>query len=874
MPSGPYDDAIEAQQGVGVRGDPPEPGEEEQERRPPGGKALVRLLELLERAGYTDAAEAAVEAAIPEEARDAFLERAAQFTAAPSRKPAAPGGRTRGRSSRSRRGGAGAGEARERLVPEDVADAYLAVGEQLGPPTGTGPRWESLGPWTVPNGQTYGSSRVNVSGRVAAIAVDPSRPAHVLVGAANGGIWESGDRGMSWAPRTDYQPTLAIGAIAFDPSAPATVYAGTGEGNWWSWLGAGVLRSTDGGTSWSVLCTAPFVGQGFYDLVVDPADGHHLLAGTTGGLYVSTDGGLTWARRRTARTWSISMAPAGGPSAEILCASNDGLFRSTNGGTSWSAVNLPGSPGVFDRLATAIARSSPGIAYAWGASGGAAYLWRRARRWTSVAPPPDVSTGQAWYDWYLAVSPDRASQIYCGAIEIHRGDLASGVWTWRNLSNKGSSGDSIHPDQHALAFEPGAPGTVYAGSDGGLFRSANRGINWQHCNNGLVISEFEYLAQNFGASRWVIGGTQDNGTERWKGSPTWEHVADGDGGDVAVNRTNPQVVFHTYYGMSPERSTSDGDWGSWTWIAPPVPSGEDSLFYPPFEASATNGDTVAIGGDRVYLSRNNASAWTPRAFPTAARSSALYIPNANTVFVGTTDGRVLRTQWNGTTWTALTALTTPRTNAVVSDLFVDPNNLNRIWATYSTVGGGRVYRSDDGGANWSDRTTAALPGLPINAVEVDPWNANRVWVAADRGVWQSLDGGASWGDYSNGLPNMYVGDVVLHPHARVLRAATRNRGVWQIPVDGWLAQPLCGVQWTGNLAGNATRRWFTYAWPATWHVVWTVMPTTPRPGGPQLGWKVQVERAGAEYVTYWITVMNRTPDPLTFEGRYCILSRY
>src|SRR5215212_12096605 len=117
MPSGPYDDAIEAQQGVAVRGDPPEPGEEEQERRPPGGKALVRLLELLERAGYTDAAEAAVEAAIPEQARDAFLERAAQFTAAPSGKPGGRG--TRGRSSRSRGRGAGVGEAREGLVPED-----------------------------------------------------------------------------------------------------------------------------------------------------------------------------------------------------------------------------------------------------------------------------------------------------------------------------------------------------------------------------------------------------------------------------------------------------------------------------------------------------------------------------------------------------------------------------------------------------------------------------------------------------------------------------------------------------------------------------------------------------------------------------------
>ncbi|HKN45672.1 MAG TPA: hypothetical protein VJW23_17300, partial [Propionibacteriaceae bacterium] len=92
--------------------------------------------------------------------------------------------------------------------------------------------------------------------------------------------------------------------------------------------------------------------------------------------------------------------------------------------------------------------------------------------------------------------------------------------------------------------------------DGGLFRSPNRGVNWVHCNNGLVITEFEYHAQNLGTSRWLMGGTQDNGTERWTGSLVWDHIADGDGGDCGVNRTNPRTVFHTYYGMSPERSTT------------------------------------------------------------------------------------------------------------------------------------------------------------------------------------------------------------------------------------------------------------------------------------------------------------------------------
>jgi hypothetical protein len=243
------------------------------------------------------------------------------------------------------------------------------------------------------------------------------------------------------------------------------------------------------------------------------------------------------------------------------------------------------------------------------------------------------------------------------------------------------------------------------------------------------------------------------------------------------------------------------------------------------------------------------------------------------VYVGTTDGRIFRTGWSGTAWTTLTALTAARAGASVSDLYVDPRNRLRMWLTSRTTGGGRVFRSDDGGSTWADRT-AGLPALPMNAIEIDPWNGNRAWVAADLGVYQTLDSGATWADFSNGLPNMFVGDLAFHPHARVLRAGTRNRGMWEIPVDGWPTQPICGVQWVGSLAGGATGRWFTHSWPAVWEVIWTIMPTNPRPGAEQVSWVTQVERASAEFATYWITVRNLTPDPLTFEGRYCILSYY
>jgi hypothetical protein len=851
-------------------------------RRPRGGKALLRLVDLLETRGLTDTAETVVREAIPAESREEFRETARAFGVEISPAPAAEG---EGPGRRRRRGRAGredaeaeADETREALPDVSggettaLAEEFLKVGDQLGPP-GPGPQWRSIGPWTIPNGQTYGTSRVNVSGRVSAIAVHPSNPARVLCGAANGGVWESFDRGASWAPRTDYAATTTVGAIAYDRANPALVYCGTGEGNWWSFMGAGILRSTNGGTSWTQHCTAPFVGQGFYHLIVNPANSNHLLAATTGGLYVSTNGGTAWTQRRSSRTWGLAMAPAGGASAEILASCSDGIFRSTDGGTTWTAVGLPGSPGAFDRLAVDICNRNPAVAYAWGSGSGTPFLWRRAGgTWTAIATPPGVQTNQAWYDWFVAAAPDADTQVYCGAIEVHRGDLSGTTWTWRNLTNKSSTGQSIHPDQHAIAFEPGT-NTIYIGNDGGLFRSPDRGITFQHCNNGLVISEFEYLAHHPGSSRWVLGGTQDNGTQRWAGSPAWEHVADGDGGDCGVNRTTPGTVFHTFFNMTPQRSTTNGDFGSWLNVFPPVPANEGSPFYPPFECSATGGDTIAMGGNALYVSRNNGTNWVRLAFPNGGTAGAMYIANADTVFVGLRDGRVLRTRWNGAAWPALALVGTPRANAVVSDLCVEPVNQTRIWAVSTTINGGRVFRSDNGGAAWVD-CSAGLPALPVNAVEVDQANGNRVWVALDRGVYQTVNAGLSWSDFANGLPNAYVGDLLFHPQARVLRAATRNRGVWEIPVDGWMTQPVCGVQWTGTVAANQTQRWFTHSWPATWHVFWTVMPTSVRAGAPQITWTVQVERATPELVTYWITVQNLTAAPVTFEGRYCIFSRY
>ena len=537
--------------------------EDDAQTTPPGGKALLRLLQLLESDGYTELTEETIALAVAEDDAAQVMEAVVELGAATAGAE---------RDEMSTRGleedvpGAADGDGVVG-VAEDIAQAFLEAGDAMGAPTSSGPQWRSCGASTITGGQTYGSTRINVSGRVSALAVDPSRPAHVLAGSANGGVWESFDRGASWAPRTDYQATLAVGAIAFDPSNPSRVYCGTGEGNAWAHLGAGILRSTNGGTTWTRLCTAPFVGDGFYALVVDPSNGQRLFAGTRGGLWVSTDGGVNWTRRRAQRTWSISRR-----GTELLAACSGGLFRSTDNGTTWTAVTLPGAPTTYERLAVAIAPSNAGVAYAWGASSTTGFLWRRSGgTWTAIGLPPGAAVNQAWYDWAVAVAPDNANQVYCAAIDLHRGTLSAGTWTWVNLSSKTSGGNSIHPDQHAIAFEPGLPARIYAGNDGGVYRSDDRGINWIHCNNGLQITEFEYIAHHVGVSRWLIGGSQDNGTNRWTGPLTWEHVGDADGGDCGVHRANPQTVFHTRQEWALFRSTTGGGFGSWTNVTPARP---------------------------------------------------------------------------------------------------------------------------------------------------------------------------------------------------------------------------------------------------------------------------------------------------------------
>ncbi|HSR94223.1 MAG TPA: hypothetical protein VLK56_05105 [Solirubrobacterales bacterium] len=686
----------------------------------------------------------------------------------------------------------------------DAGSPYILGAEQkeamlaATPPT-PGIVWKPLGPAGIPKGQTYGSGTTTVAGRISAIAVDPSDSAHLLVGSAAGGVWETHDTGAEWTPRTDDQRTLSIGAIAFDPNDSSVVYAGTGEGNWaYSLLGQGMLRSGDGGSTWTAMASGQelFAHQGFFRIAIDPSDGKRLIVATTDRTAASPDAGATWATVHSGKTWDVSLARPGGET-EILLAAHDGLFAAT-GTAAPARVALPGLPAALDkpedRLAVAHVGPDSGEAFAFAAFAGAAHLWHRPaakQPFVAVSLPQlsvanrveDVfSIKQAWYDWYVAVPAQPAGVVYLGAIELVRGKSSGAGWSWSDISSR-EHGDSIHPDQHTMAFDPSQPGVIYAGNDGGVFRSPDGGDSWQSLNAGLAISEVEYLTQRPDEATWILAGLQDNGTvrrEAEEGGGKWAQVGLGDGGDCATDATDPDTCFYSRYDMTLERSESRGDRDSWTDVTPPAPEGAPMQFYPPLEV---NGKLVAKAGDVVYISTDSGDSWADVALPPnkgePSIATALSIPSADRVLVGTEWGDVFRIDFSGGGWGPPTMLAKPA-GGWISDMLVDADLPHRYWATFSNHPGA-VFRSDDEGAGWTD-VTANLPPIPVNAIVTDPEDRERVWVACDAGVFESTDAGGTWSVYGSGLPNALAEDLAFYAPDRLLRVGTRSRGVWEVAV--------------------------------------------------------------------------------------------
>ncbi|MGN6798414.1 MAG: hypothetical protein ACTHKS_09710 [Gaiellaceae bacterium] len=442
-------------------------------------------------------------------------------------------------------------------TPLDIGQAATlrvrgqGVGKKLGLAKGSDPStfsgsWRSLGPNPVVQVQRGDSAFAAVSGRIGALAIEPN--GRFILGAASGGIWTM-DNGTTvgangtWVPRTSDQDTQTIGAITIAPSNANIVYAGTGEGalSGDSVYGDGILKSTDGGTTWSHVSGDYFVGVSISRVVVDPTNANHLyvavLRGRSGerrvsvathsrfGIWESTDGGQTFNLLREVPEGNgatdLEMDPQN-PSVMYASFWGDAMYKSTDAGHTWTKImnGLPAgahydTAGTRFSIAISHPPNSPAVLYSgfdWNNADGSYHkpeVWKSVDAGANWAQLPGVGPtradsvenycatagSQCSYDNVIETDPTNPNVVYAGGsygydLSPQSGGIyrsTDGGQTWLNL------GWDLHPDFHALAMDPTNPDHVLIGNDGGVWYSADRGgrpsitqplnaVDWQNLN--------------------------------------------------------------------------------------------------------------------------------------------------------------------------------------------------------------------------------------------------------------------------------------------------------------------------------------------------------------------------------------------------------
>jgi len=726
--------------------------------------------------------------------------------------------------------------------------------------------WRSIGP--SPTTPAFPNNWGVTSGRLNSIAIHPAAPHIILIGASTGGIWRSTDSGANFVPVSDAHVDLAVGSIAFSKSNPSIVYAGMGD-LYNGYFGTGVLKSTDAGATWARVSnnTLPPLGT-TAEIEVDPANPNrvYVLQATRtmatsyndlnpdgnlyrNGVYLSEDGGVSWRRTLAGRPRDIAIHPTnpqilyvGMTLVDVTSTVQNpaGIYKSLDGGATWlplpvftatsgvntSDVRIAVTPAAPERLYV-VSGTRTAIRVDISDNGG--LTW-------SNRPTNGVDPGQFGYNAYLYVAPNDPNVIYIGTRDIYKS--TNGGDSWASLTKNFSgvnfgynpTNSNTHPDQHALAFAPNDPNTIYAGNDGGISKSTNGGATFASLNASLTLTQFVGISMHPTDPNISYGGTQDNGTQRRiVGTNTWREFSSGDGGRSIVNAANPGMVFTTYIFGTVNRFTNNGSNFSGT-IAENATFGEPMTgqrigFYPPMVGNGVDA-TIYFGTYRLFTCTTCATSpnWTPPAGTTDLTKGAPDVLSAigverkaaaQVIYTGSAQGRVMVSTDGGANWADRTSVLP---NRFVESITVNPSNAAEAFITYGGYGTGHVFRTTDFGASWTNiggtpGQPTAIPNVPVSAFLIDPNTPTTLYAGSDIGVFRSTDNGATWATFNNGLlPAVVTGFATSA--GGVIQLSTYGRGAFELTntftyaISGRIfnaaGTPFSGVTMTLSGSQNAT----------------------------------------------------------------------
>lgn len=568
-----------------------------------------------------------------------------------------------------------------------------------------------------------------------------------------GVVYRTDDAGMTWAKIWDGgMPSSLARYLWIDPRDPNVLFVSTGifdraavdeGGSPNPFGGVGVLKSTDGGQSWTILDEDNGLDMLYIGSLFMHPDNPDVLLAAAGHLVQKTE------------------------MAEYLDGLEvpiNGVYRTDNGGSTWTQTLVPPQGQIGESFSSVeICTSNPSIAYAGSEmavyrSQDAGQTWQMVTAGSSWGPP-GVAAG-----WPIDLQCDPRDPDRIFANNYMGGNFLSedGGATWRNAS-QGYTGAQVL----AVRVDPRSPATVFAAGRNGIWRCDAGGSAWYGLRN--LASDYPLPGMEFGTVAidpsqpdHVLSG-EASVIESFDGGLSWSYrwgLWDG-GVDLVPGGIREPTVARIEF-------------------APSLPS---TVYAAVAERECMLGHEPCVAGIGVIVSSDGGASWRQTSTAGIGHVGVLDLAvdpsNPQWVFAATENG-LFRTADGGNTWTPVSGGLPVRTR--VRTVAIDPEHSAHMLAGADGLG---VYSSHDGGTTWEPSSTGLEANGSLHDILFDPAGSAVVWVSdVLSGVYRSTDGGLTWTPISPGLSTRATTGLAISADGRHLYAATNGGGVFRLDLDG------------------------------------------------------------------------------------------
>ncbi|TDE03988.1 glycosyl hydrolase [Flavobacterium sandaracinum] len=666
-------------------------------------------------------------------------------------------------------------------------------------------------------GKTWQNMGLQDSHHISRILINPSNPDEIVVGAVGHlyskneerGIYKTTNGGKTWNKTLYIDDETGIIDVAVSPKNFKVQYAASWskDRKAWDFIGSGatsgIYKSEDAGLTWKLFSTAESgfpVGEGVGRIGLAVYDDDNLYA-VLDNQFKRPSGS------KKSNSLPIAFSMPGDEFLKLPNKSLNSILKNYGLTEKYRAENIKhwvqngylqpneAAKVVLDAINSLAETEVIGAEVYKSSNGG--------KNWTKTHQDfiDDFFYSYGYYFSVISVDPNDVNKIYLSGVPIIKSN--DGGKTFTSISE-----ENVHADHHVVWVNPNKSGHLINGNDGGLNISYDDGAHWFK-GNSHSVSQFYAVNVDEQEPYNIYGGMQDNGVwvgpSNYKYSSEWyqtgkypyENLMGGDGMQTQIDKRNPNIVFTgfqfgNYYRI--DRANNKREYIS------PKPKKDEKPFrfnwQTPILLSSHNQDILYMGSNFLHRSMNQGQTWTAIsqdltqgvkegnvAFGTIAAISESTL-QFGLLYTGSDDGLIHVSKDGGATWNKISG-DLPQ-NRWVSRVVASAHKKERV---YATLNGYRnddftsyVYVSDDFGQTWKNIATN-LPSSPVNVIVEDHVNENVLYLGTDNGLYVSLNKGTSWDDFSSGIPNVAVHDLVIQKKAKDLVVGTHGRSIYKVNLD-------------------------------------------------------------------------------------------